>query len=415
MPLARQLGLFDITMIVMGGIIGSGIFINPSVVAQRVSSPWAILAVWTFGGAVAMAGAFVYADLAARNTGVGGQYAYLRDGWHPSVAFLYGWCLLLVIQTGGMAAVAVTFAHYLSELTGLPWSAAAIAALTLMGLALINLAGVRAGSTVQNLLMILKILAIAALVSSAFFSPSNAAAGHTGGLSPSSLGALTPVLFAYGGWQTASFLSGEMRNAKRDLPRGLILGVAGVVTLYLAVNWVCVRALGVEGLAHTATPASAVMILAFGNAGGRLVAAGIAISTLGFLSQGMLTAPRIYYAMARDGVFFKSIGTLSERTQVPAAAILLQAVLAAVIAFSGRYDGILSYVVSIDFIFFGLTGAVLFRRARPDHPFTTAFFVLACWVTVAATIWKAPGTSVVGLGILAAGVPVYLLWTAKKQ
>ena len=401
-------------MIVMGGIIGSGIFINPSVVAQRVSSPWAILAVWTFGGAVAMAGAFVYADLAARNTGVGGQYAYLRDGWHPSVAFLYGWCLLLVIQTGGMAAVAVTFAHYLSELTGLPWSAAAIAALTLMGLALVNLAGVRAGSTVQNFLMILKILAIVALVSSAFSSPSHAAVAN-GPLSPSSLGALTPVLFAYGGWQTASFLSGEMKDAKRDLPRGLILGVAGVVALYLAVNWVCVRALGVQGLAHTATPASAVMILAFGNAGGRLVAAGIAISTLGFLSQGMLTAPRIYYAMARDGVFFKSIGTLSERTQVPAAAILLQAVLAAVIAFSGRYDGILSYVVSIDFIFFGLTGAVLFRRAKPDHPFTTGFFVLACWVTVFATIWKAPGTSLVGLGILAAGVPVYLLWTAKKR
>jgi basic amino acid/polyamine antiporter, APA family len=416
LPLSRQLGLFDITMIVMGGIIGSGIFMNPYVVAQQVPVEGAILGVWIFGGAVAMAGAFVYADLAARNTGVGGQYAYLRDGWHPSVAFLYGWCLLLVIQTGGMAAVAVTFAHYLVEMAGLAWPPGAIAAITLMALAAVNLAGVRAGSSAQNLLMILKILAIAALVAGGLFVPSHAepAIGHI--LSIGSVGgALTPVLFAYGGWQTASFLSGEMKNPRRDLARGLILGVAGVVILYLAVNWVCVRALGPGGLAHTPTPASAVMTLAFGSAGGRLVAAGIAISTLGFLSQSMLTAPRIYYAMARDGVFFRSIGTLYERTQVPAAAILLQGVLAAAIALSGRYDQILNYVVSIDFIFFGLTGAVLYRRSRPGHPLTTIFFIAACWITVLATIVKSPGTSFIGLGILAAGVPVYFLWTAKNR
>jgi APA family basic amino acid/polyamine antiporter len=416
LPLARQLNLFDITMIVMGGIIGSGIFMNPYVVAQRVPSEGWILAVWIFGGAVAMAGAFVYADLAARNTGVGGQYAYLRDGWHPSVAFLYGWCLLLVIQTGGMAAVAVTFAHYLAEMTGLAWPPAAIAAMTLPALAAINLAGVRAGSSVQNLLMILKILAIAALVAAGFFVPAHAGPAVHHVISAGSVGAaLTPVLFAYGGWQTASFLSGEMKDPRRDLPRGLILGVAGVVSLYVAVNWVCVRALGPDALANTPTPASAVMTAAIGSAGGRLVAAGIAISTLGFLSQSMLTAPRIYYAMAQDGVFFKSMGTLYERTQVPAAAILLQAVLAAAIALSGRYDQILNYVVSIDFIFFGLTGAALFRKARPAHPALTVFFVAACWITVLATVMKAPGTSFIGLGILAAGVPVYFLWTVKKR
>jgi basic amino acid/polyamine antiporter, APA family len=415
LPLARQLNLFDITMIVMGGIIGSGIFMNPYVVAHEVPVEWAILGVWIFGGAVAMAGAFVYADLAACNTAVGGQYAYLRDAWHPSVAFLYGWCLLLVIQTGGMAAVAVTFAHYLVEMTGLSWPPAAIASVTLMALAAINIAGVRAGSSVQNLLMVLKILAIAALILAGLFVHPQAQSniGHV--ISARSLGgALTPVLFAYGGWQTASFLSGEMKNPQRDLPRGLILGVAGVVTLYVAVNWICVRALTPEGLAQTPTPASAVMTTAFGLTGGRLVAAGIAISTLGFLSQSMLTAPRIYYAMARDGVFFRAIGTLYERTQVPAAAILLQGVLAAAIALSGRYDQILNYVVSIDFIFFGLTGAALWRRRNPTYPLTTAFFVAACSVTVAATILKSPGTSSIGLAILAAGVPVYFLWTHKK-
>ena len=223
------------------------------------------------------------------------------------------------------------------------------------------------------------------------------------------------MLFAYGGWQTATFLTGEMKNPRRDLARGLILGVSGVVTLYVAVNWICVRALGPDGLAQTPTPATAVMTSAFGRTGGRLVAATIAISTLGFLSQSMLTAPRIYYAMAQDGVFFRGMGTLYERTQVPAAAIVLQAVLAVAIALSGRYDQILSYVVSIDFIFFGLTGATLYRKWRPEHPFTTLFFVAACWITVLATIFQSPGTSFIGLGILAAGVPVYFLWTLKNQ
>jgi APA family basic amino acid/polyamine antiporter len=414
LPLSRQLNLFDISMIVMGGIIGSGIFMNPSVVARAVPVTGLILAVWIFGGAVAMAGAFVYADLAARNTALGGQYAYLRDGWHLSVAFLYGWSLLLVIQTGGMAAVAVTFAHYLIEMTGLAWPPALIASMTLAALAAINIAGVRAGSNLQNLLMILKIAAIAALIAAGFFiaPQTTSRIGHIVGIR-SIGGALTPVLFAYGGWQTASFLSGEMKNPQRDLARGVILGVAGVVTLYVAVNWICVRALGPDGLAQTPTPASAVMTSAFGAIGGRVVAAGIAISTLGFLSQSMLTAPRIYYAMSRDGVFFKSVGALYERTKVPAIAIIMQAVLAAIIALTSRYDQILSYVVSVDFIFFGLTGAVLFRRARPNHPVTTIFFVAACWITVAATIWKTPGTSLVGIGLLAAGVPVFFLWRRR--
>ena len=402
-------------MIVMGGIVGSGIFMNPYVVAQRVHTPLLILGVWLLGGAVAMAGAFVYADLAAVNTSVGGQYAYLRDGWHPSVAFLYGWCLLLVIQTGGMATVGVTFANYLIEMTGIPWPPGLIAAVTLITLGAINIIGVRAGSTTQNVLMALKILAIAVLVGAGFLAP-HAVAAHLS--QPSSLGsiasAMTPVLFAYGGWQTASFLSGEMKNANRDLPRGVIMGVSGVVILYVAVNWVCVRALGPDGLAHTPTPASAVMRLAFGPTGGKLMAAGIAISTLGFLSQGMLTAPRIYYAMARDGVFFRQIGTLHPRTQAPAAAIALQAVLAVAIAFSGRYDQILNYVVSIDFIFFGLTGVAAIRM-KTGHTLAAVFFAAICWITVAATIAKDPATSSIGLAILAAGVPVYWLWTNKRR
>lgn len=425
LPLARQLNWFDATMIVMGGIIGSGIFINPYVVAQQVHTPLLILGAWLFGGAVAMAGAFLYAELAVRRPATGGQYAYLRDAFHPGVAFVYGWCLLLVMQTGGMAAVAVTFAKYLIELTGIGLPASVIAAITLAALAGINILGVRAGGTTQNVLMVLKLGAIAMLVAAGFSAPVAIPAPMPVDTGFRSFGtALTPVLFAYGGWQTASFVSGEMKNPQRDLARGLIVGVSGVIVLYLAVTFVCLRVLGPVGLAATTTPATAVMRAAMGPAGARLIAAGIAISTLGFLSQCMLTAPRVYYAMARDGVFFQSIGELTKRSQTPAAAILLQAATAAVVAVSGRYDQILNYVVSIDFIWFGLTGVALFvfrTRERaytgfktPLHPVTTAFFVLACWAVVVSTFLKYPSTSFIGLGILASGIPVYYLWSNKN-
>ena len=239
--------------------------------------------------------------------------------------------------------------------------------------------------------------------------------------------AMIPVLFAYGGWQTASFVSGEMRDPRRDLPRGLMIGVVAVIALYLTVTFVCLRALGVDGLAQTSTPASEVMRRALGDRGARLIALGIAISTVGFLSQSILTAPRVYYAMARDGVFFRAVGQLDARSRVPVIAIVLQGVWAAVIALTGKYDQILNYVVSIDVLFFGLTGAsLLVFRARakradedserdtmvrvPWHPITTIVFVLACWAISATTIVQAPRNAGIGVAILLVGVVVYQLW-----
>ena len=423
--LARRLGAFDATMIVMGGIIGSGIFMNPYVVARQVHTPALIVGAWAAGGVIALLGAFAYAELASLRPDVGGQYAYLRDAYHPAVAFLYGWALLLIVQSGGMAAVAATFARYAVELTGLAIHPALLAVITLLALTIINCLGVRSGSNTQTVLMLLKLAAIGMLI---FFGATTTPSGRqptdNQGDSFDLIrfgAAMTPVMFAYGGWQTASFISGELKRPRRDLAIGLLAGVIGVIAVYVGVNIVCVRALGAGGLAQTTAPASAVMRLALGERGARLIAAGIAVSTLGFLSQSMLTAPRVYYAMAADGVFFRSVARIDPRTHVPVVAIALQGLVAIVITLSGTYEQILSYVVSTDFIFFGLTGLALFvfRRRQPagefrtpGHPVTTAVFVLACWAIVAATIIKSPLNSAIGFAILAAGLPAYYFWSA---
>jgi APA family basic amino acid/polyamine antiporter len=431
-------------MIVMGGIVGAGIFINPYVVAQQVHTPTLILTAWIFGGLIAMAGAFVYAELASRYPAVGGQYAYMREAYHPGVAFLYGWALLLVIQTGGMAAVAITFGKYFVELTHSHISSGALAALALGILTLVNCLGVRAGSTVQSSLMVMKIVIIAALVTcGAIFLKSPAAECHAM-LSPvldRPMGfqliiafgaAMVPVTFSYGGYQTANFIAGEVREPRKNLPRGLMLGVAGVIALYVSVNYICVRSLGVAGLASTTTPASSVMRMALGQRGATWIALGITISALGFLSQSILTAPRVYFAMAEDGVFFRSVAWLSPRTRVPVVAIALQGVWAVVIALSGRYEQILNFVSSMDLIFFGLSGLCIFifrrRAARlppspdasavyhvPGHPFTTAAYIACCWIVVAATFYHYPKDSLIGLGIALAGLPIYFLWGTRGK
>jgi len=434
--LARRLGLFDATMIVMGGIIGAGIFVNPSVVAQRVDTPALVLCAWLIGGLIALIGAFVYAELAALRPGVGGQYAYLRDAYHPMVAFLYGWTLLLVVQTGGMAGAAIIFGRYFRELSGLAISEQFIATCALAILTFINCLGIRTGSNAQSALMLLKLAAIALLIGVGLsLVPAPKIDQAHGQVKPSSLAglaaAMVPVIFAYGGWQTATFVSGEMRNPRRDLPRGLFIGVTGVIVVYLLVTYTCLRALGIHRLAHTTIPASEVMRLAWGTRGAQVIAWGVAISTVGFLSQSILTAPRVYYAMARDGVFFKAVGHLDARTRVPVVAIVLQGAWAAVVALTGRYEQILNYVVTIDVLFFGLTGAALLVfRARerrggaeaetkgvvrvPWHPFTTGVFIFACWSVAVSTLIRYPQNAGIGVGILAVGALIYPLWRFRR-
>lgn len=432
-PLARRLGLFDATMLVMGGTIGSGIFINPYVVAQSVHTPALVLGAWLAGGVIALTGGFIWAELADRMPHVGGQYAYLRDVYHPLAAFLYGWVLLLVIQTGGMAAVTVTFANYFVELTGIAVPTWVVAAITLSILTVVNCLGVRVGGSLQSVLMVIKIGAIAFLVVAGLLLAHGPQFSWTPvldrPLSPSLLSsfgaAMVPVLFAYGGWQTACFVAGELKEPRRDMPRALVLGVIGVAVLYTSVNFVCVRALGVTALSQTRTPASAVMRVALGERGAVLIALGIAISTLGFLSQSVLTAPRVYFAMASDGVFFRQLASVNARTRVPVAAIVLQSIWTLVIMFSGSYEKILNYVTTMDWIFFGLTASCLFLLRRkagppsgfrmPGHPWSTGLFCLACAAVVVNTIYVYPANTLIGIGILATGVPVYYIWRSSSR
>ncbi len=438
--LVRRLGPFDATMIVMGGIIGSGIFRNPSSVARIVHTPTLILGAWVAGGIIALLGAFIYAELAARKPEVGGQYAYLREAYNPLIGFLFGWTLFLISDTGGMAAVSMVFAHYYIELTGIgvpDWSIA-VAVITI--LSIVNCLGVRAGGTVQNFFMVTKILAILVLVgfglkAIGFAAPASASSTESTG--PFNMlstfgAALVPVMFAYGGWQTANFIAGEIKEPQKNLPKGLLIGVIGVIALYASVNFICVSTLGPEGLAATNTPASAVMQIVLGEPGAKLIAIGIAISAIGFLSQCILVAPRVYFAMADDGLFFKKMAWIHPRTRVPIYAIVAQGIIAIIIVLSGKYEEILSYVVWNDFCFFGLTASCIFifrYRVRhkeggqaqqignditthrmPGHPYTTGLFIIVAIFMVVNTFLTSSTEAGIGLVVTLAGIPVYYIW-----
>ena len=433
--LLRRLGTRDAALIVMGGIVGSGIFMNPSVVARFVASGTLVMAVWIAGGVIALLGAGVFAELAARRPHDGGLYAYMRDAFHPALAFVYGWTLLLVSQSGGMAAAGVTFGNYFGSLTGRELPVRAVAAAAIAVFTFVNALGVRTGTTTQNLFMIAKIVGIAGFVAAGFFvghgASANSAALPAAGSAVTAIGlALVPVLFAYSGWQTSSFMSAELKEPSRNLPRGLLIGVLAVVVLYLAVNAACLRVLGIHALALTKTPASDVAAVAFGPVGRLIIAAVIAISTLGFLSNQILTSPRVYFQMATDGTFFKALASVSARTHAPVLAIVAQGAVAVAIALFLNYNQILNYVTCIDYIFFGLSAIALIvfrsRDARdpsapkpffrmPGHPVTTLLFLAGAWYIVGDTILNSPHDTLIGVGILLSGLPVYWLFSRARR
>lgn len=415
----------------MGGIIGSGIFMNPSVVARYVPTATLVMLVWAAGGLIVLLGGGIFAELAARRPRDGGLYAYMSEAFHPSVAFMYGWTLLLVSQSGGMAAAAVTFARYFSPLTGLQTSTKLIGAIAIVFFTGINALGVRTGATTQNLFMILKIAAIGGFIAVGLFAPHGAAPSSLPAVQGGFIAiiglALVPVLFAYSGWQTSSFMTAELKDPHKSLPRGMIAGVLGVVVLYLAVNAVCLRVLGVQGLAATSTPASAIAQLAFGPIGLRIMAIVIALSTLGFLSNQILTSPRVYFQMAADGVFFKQLAWVNPRTHAPVIAIVAQGLVAIALSVL-PYERILNYVTSVDYVFFGLSAIALivFRNRdahdptssrpifrMPGHPVTTLIFAAIAWGVVADVLVTSPKDTGVGIAILLSGLVVYWLFARR--
>jgi len=335
--LARRIGLFDSTMVVMGGIVGSGIFVTPAIVASWTSTREEMIGAWIAGGGAALLGAFIYAGLSRRRPFAGGQYVYLREAYHPAVGFMYGWALLLVIQTGGMAVCAMTFGRYFRQLAGIAVADGVLAALGIGILTVVNCLGVGAGARVQSALMVLKIVAITALIAAGLAgAPSAAPETVKGGTSFAA--ALVPVLFSYGGFQTACFVAGEMKDPGRDLPRALVTGVLGVIALYVGVAFACDRVLGKAALEHSTAPAMDVATRVFGARGAALIGAGVAVSSLGFLSQSILTAPRVYFAMAEDGAFLRGLARVHPRTRAPVAAIALQGAVAIALALAGTYE-----------------------------------------------------------------------------
>jgi APA family basic amino acid/polyamine antiporter len=417
-------------MMVIGGIIGSGIFLNPAVVAERVKTPAMTLTAWGLGAVIALIGAFVFAELGRRRPTVGGGYAYLREAFGPLAGFMYGWALLLVMATGAIAAVAMTFASYLGSLLGWPVSwQPAVAASAIVVLTLLNIRGVRPAAWTQNVFTLLKLTAIAALVAAAFVAAPHSAAASPAPLANGSVvlalgAALVPVLFAFGGWQQTNFIAEELIQPERDLPRALVIGVVVVVAAYLLVNVAYIRALGIGGLAASSAPAADTMGVVAGDVGRRLISAGIVASTFGFLNLVILVSPRVYQAMARDGLFFRSFARLHPTWRTPVAAIVLQGVWAVLLLFSKKYGDLLDYVVFGDWIFFGLNAVGLFILRRHDgdrqipfrtplHPWTTLLFIAAAAYVVIGSVASNPRNAAIGSALLLAGLPIFLFWRSR--
>lgn len=427
--------MFDVGLIVMGSVIGSGIFRTPAVVAQRAPDQALLYSAWVAGGIIALFGVFVLGELAARRPEDCGMYAYFRDAFHPVIAFAYGWSSLLAGLSGGVAAAAVLFSGYFLSLTGLSLAPATVAAIVLGVLALLNALGVREGANTQNALTVLKVGALIALVIAGFVAhpavlqSSPVLTGPQSGAFGALGVALIPVFFSYAGASVVNFMAAETKGAARAMPIGLTVGMLGVIVVYLLVNAACIRSLGIAGLAHTDVPFATVLARSIGPIGTRLASIAIAVTTLGFMSNRMLTVPRLYHAMAADGLFFRVVGLINPRTRVPVVAVLLQAIVAMIIALSAGYGHILNYTVSVFSVFNGLLAVAIFvLRARdrgdsaqrelvfrvPWHPVSTLVYMLASWAVAVATWIAYPVDGLIGLGIVFSGVPIYFIWTRAR-
>ena len=426
--LPREIGILGSTAIVVGTIIGSGIFLVPHNVATQVGSVLSVYMVWIVGGALALAGALSLAELGAAMPEAGGIYIYLRESFGKLVAFLYGWGSLLVIDAGSAATLGVAFGIYAAGFIPLtPIEQKLLAGVVIGVLTFINILGVKKGTAVQTIFTIAKVGGLVIIIGCAIFLPplAPAVAAHplpTSHTTVSSFGvALVGVLWAYQGWHQLSYTAGEVKNPSKVLPIGFFLGTAIIIAVYLTANAAYLHVLPLPVMAEHQRVAATAMQFLIGPRGARFVSALILCSIFGALNGTILTAPRVYYAMAKDGVFFRIVARIHPKFQTPTFALLVLGAWSAILAASGSFEELYTYAIFAMWIFSAaaIAGVIILRRRLPDlhrpyrvwgYPILPVAFIIAALAIVANTLVSKPTESALGLLIILAGVPLYYAW-----
>lgn len=434
--LPRVLGFWDIIGIVVGGVIGSGIFLVPRDVAVAVESPILILAVWVVGGLLCFFGALSFSELGAAYPQAGGIYVYLREAYGPFVAFLFGWTLFLIIDAGAIATLAVAFSSkYLPHFFDYsPLMSKTIAVALIALLVAVNYLGTKKGAFVQNLLTLIKFGGVLG-VCAAVFVFAKGSASHFVSPSPKPLSsgliasfgvALVATLWAYKGWETTTYSAGEIRNPTKNLPAGLFAGTLIVIGAYILTNLAYLYAFPSSEIAKSDRIAAAAMNAAVGPIGASIIALIILFSITGAANQNFLCSPRVYFAMARDGLFFKSIATVHPKYLTPHVSIIAIGVWSAILSLSGTFEQLFTYVIFGQWIFLGLTMAavIVLRIKKPDlprpyktwgYPFTPIFFIMSALYVSVNTLVAQFWNSIAGLAIISLGIPAYFYWKRKSK
>jgi APA family basic amino acid/polyamine antiporter len=428
--LPRRLGLLDSLSIVIGMVIGGGIFLIPNLVARDLHSKTAILGVWIFAGIISFFGSLACAELGTTYPATGGQYVFLREAFGPMIGFLCGWSMFTVARTAQVAWLAVTLTLYLSYFA--PLSSVAAKVLGLLAIAAftaINYRGVTAGAFVQKLFTLAKVLGIAVIVAGGFFwgGAAVASASSSGVFSISSFGAAMIATFlAYDGWVQLSFVAGEIRNPQRNIFLALALGSVACIAIYIFANLAYLHVLSIPEIAQSDHVGATFAQRVFGSAGGGLVAIVILISILGTLNGCFLTSPRVYFAQARDGLFFRKFGEVHPNYETPAPAIIAQGVWSAILVLTGSYETLVDYAMFGIWLFYGLmiAGVIALRRKDPQrqrpyrmwgYPVTPLLFVaVTSWFLINMLMTR-PIPSLAGLLLTLTGVPVYFIWARKDH
>ena len=430
--LRRALGLLDCILLVTGAIIGSGIFLTPSVIARATQSVGAVLFLWVLGGVLTFCGAVAFAELGAAYPKAGGIFVFLHEAYGRPTAFVYGWCVFFVTVAGSIATLASAFAIFLSYLIPMPpLTSKLFAVAAILVLSTINCLGVRAGALVQNLLTIIKVGSLISIALVLLFSGKGSAQNFSsfpGSFSSTPLGslgiAMIAVLWAYEGWHLLTFAAGEVRNPKRNLTAGLLIGTVAVMILYLSVNATYIYVLPFQALEGSSRVASDALEHAIGPVGGSIVALAILVSITGAMNSNILGGPRVFFAMARERLFFHRVGYIHPRYHVPTVSIVLNGIWASCLTLVGSFERLFSYVIFVSWIFYamGAAAVIILRRKHPEierpykawgYPVVPVLFCLIAAAIVLNTVVNDFRNSFWGLLVVAAGLPAYGCWTRK--